>query len=68
MLEKYDCRTEYSVSGWVRWVSAEQLVPWNLIVRLSILSEATDSRNPGDRTLAIFKGVNSFHFATYSCD
>ena len=43
-------------------------MPWNLIARLAIVEENTDMRSPGDRTLAIFKGVSYFLFATYSCD
>lgn len=66
--EVADCKEEYSVSGWSRWVDPATIGPWHLLVRLAVIRPDTleNLSRAGDRTLAIWKGAGYFHFATYT--
>lgn len=67
--EEYDGVSEYSVSGWVKWVEPAKPSPWTSVCRLSVVREdqITNLNNPGDRTLVLLKGSGFYHFSTYSC-
>ena len=61
---------EYSVSGWMRWVDPAKIEAWHVIFRLTDVhpDALSNLKNPGDRTLAAWKGTGFLHFATYTND
>ena len=67
--EEFDGVSEYSVSGWAKWVDTDKINPWNSLFRLSVVrsKQITNLNNPGDRTLLLLKGNGFYHFSTYSC-
>lgn len=69
LFEEFDGVSEYSVSGWAKWVDPGKTNPWNTLFRLSVVrnEEITNLNNPGDRTLLLLKGNGYYHFSTYSC-
>jgi hypothetical protein len=68
-LTKYKGVQEYSVSGWAKWKDPAKVSPWHILFRLTVVNKEQLSNldNPGDRTLALFKGNGFYHFSTYSC-
>jgi hypothetical protein len=40
LIEDHDSVSEYSVSGWVKWVEPAKPSVWNSVCRLSVVREA----------------------------
>ena len=60
-LHDYAGRTEYALSGWVRWVVPSNSKPYHLVAKLSVFKPAKNQ----EFSLLILKAVNYYHFATY---
>lgn len=58
---------EYSISGWIKWVSPARTEDWHIVARLALGSPpgVENIAKAGDRTLVIWKGNGFYHFATY---
>jgi len=68
-IDKAPFSDEYSWSGWFKWTPGV-MKPWHTVVRMSNIppDHVQDSKNLGDRTLALFVGTeHGIHqFATYN--
>ena len=60
-------KSEYSVTGWIRWDSPS-VGPWYNVWRLSIYKEEDNlnTKRLGDRDHTLFKNLDNYHFTSYS--
>ena len=60
-------KSEYSVTGWIRW-DTPPVNPWYNVWRLSLYKEEDNlnTKRLGDRDHTLFKHLDYYHFTSYS--